>query len=163
MLIFQWLLSSVCSEYIYGTDCNTPCGHCKDKDVCDNTTGHCPNGCQNQWTGDRCEGEIVYTHFIIFFLSIANLFDCALPPVFCFTIRTIPLSVFQWIISILKNKLLVFKIHLSYFENKTIIIIVLQKGRFICFIHVPNIIFLRLSVIKNEFYRCSATSVQTNK
>lgn len=63
----------------------------------------------------------------------------------------------------LKNKLLVFKIHLSYLENKTIILIVLRKGRFICFIHVPNIIYLILSVIKNEFYRCSSTSVQTNK
>lgn len=45
-----------CSEHFYGLDCNTPCGHCLNNDVCDNVTGRCPNGCQNQWTEDKCDG-----------------------------------------------------------------------------------------------------------
>lgn len=47
---------AVCSEHFYGLDCSTPCGHCLNKDVCDNVTGRCPNGCQNYWTGDGCDG-----------------------------------------------------------------------------------------------------------
>lgn len=45
-----------CSIYFYGRNCNKPCGHCRGNDPCDSVTGHCPNGCQNQWTGDRCDG-----------------------------------------------------------------------------------------------------------
>lgn len=48
---------SVCSERFYGNDCNTPCGHCSDNDVCNNVTGVCPNGCRNQWIEDKCDGE----------------------------------------------------------------------------------------------------------
>lgn len=38
-------------------NCNTPCGHCKNNDVCDKVTGSCPGGCQTQWMGHRCDGR----------------------------------------------------------------------------------------------------------
>lgn len=47
----------VCKEHFYDFDCNTPCGHCKDNVVCNNITGHCPNGCNNHWTGQKCDGN----------------------------------------------------------------------------------------------------------
>lgn len=47
----------VCSDHFYGTNCDTPCGHCINNDVCDNATGHCPNGCYNFWTGKKCDGN----------------------------------------------------------------------------------------------------------
>lgn len=57
----QWVLLLVfvlvCFDHYYGTDCNTPCGHCINNDVCDKGTGSCPNGCQNHWKGERCEGK----------------------------------------------------------------------------------------------------------
>ena len=46
-----------CSPHYFGSDCNTPCGHCKENDVCNNVTGRCPNGCQNQWTKLTCDGK----------------------------------------------------------------------------------------------------------
>lgn len=45
-----------CSDYFFGRDCNKPCGHCRGNAPCDSVTGHCPNGCQNHWTGDMCNG-----------------------------------------------------------------------------------------------------------
>lgn len=48
---------SVCGDQYYGSDCNTPCGHCRNNDVCNNVTGRCPRGCQNQWSGYRCDGR----------------------------------------------------------------------------------------------------------
>uniref|UniRef100_A0A8W8NT92 Multiple epidermal growth factor-like domains 10 n=1 Tax=Magallana gigas TaxID=29159 RepID=A0A8W8NT92_MAGGI len=45
----------VCVDHYYGIDCNTPCGKCKNNSVCNKGTGHCPNGCQNHWTGNKCD------------------------------------------------------------------------------------------------------------
>ena len=54
-----------CSPHYYGSDCNTPCGQCTGDDVCNNMTGHCPNGCRQHWTGQNCDGvnivAIIYT------------------------------------------------------------------------------------------------------
>lgn len=47
----------VCSDHFYGTDCNTPCGHCKNNDVCDKGNGSCLNGCQSHWQGEGCDGN----------------------------------------------------------------------------------------------------------
>ena len=47
----------VCVANYYGRDCNTPCGQCRGNDVCDNVTGHCPNGCKQHWAGTRCDGK----------------------------------------------------------------------------------------------------------
>lgn len=46
-----------CSAGHYGNDCNSICGNCKDKDVCDGGDGHCPNGCKENWQGPKCDGE----------------------------------------------------------------------------------------------------------
>lgn len=55
--LYKVNLFSVCRDQYYGSDCNTPCGHCKDDDVCNNVTGHCPRGCRKQWMGNRCDGR----------------------------------------------------------------------------------------------------------
>ena len=47
----------VCSAHYYGSNCNIPCGQCTGDDVCDNVTGHCPNGCKPHWTGPTCDGN----------------------------------------------------------------------------------------------------------
>lgn len=49
---------SVCRDNFYGGDCNTSCGHCINADMCNKVTGQCSNGCQNHWTGDRCDGNM---------------------------------------------------------------------------------------------------------
>lgn len=55
----EFVFVSVCSDHYYGTDCNIPCGHCKNSDVCDKVTGHCPRGCQTQWQGEKCDGRFL--------------------------------------------------------------------------------------------------------
>ena len=50
-------LFKVCILCYYGNDCNTPCGQCKEDDVCNNVTGECPRGCKPLWTGPRCDGK----------------------------------------------------------------------------------------------------------
>lgn len=50
---------SVCADHFYGKECNNMCGHCKDNSVCDKGTGSCPNGCQAQWTGAKCDGRFL--------------------------------------------------------------------------------------------------------
>lgn len=35
------------------------CGHCMINTVCDKGTGRCPNGCQAQWTGEKCDGRFL--------------------------------------------------------------------------------------------------------
>lgn len=55
--LYKVNLFSVCRDQYYGSDCNTPCGHCKDDDVCNNATGSCPGGCQTQWIGNSCDGR----------------------------------------------------------------------------------------------------------
>ena len=47
-----------CESNYYGDMC-TACGNCLDDDICDATTGICPNGCAAGWTGNLCtEGYI---------------------------------------------------------------------------------------------------------
>ena len=50
-----------CDQYYYGPNCNTPCGHCRGDDVCNNETGHCPNGCKPHWMGPECNGKEIHT------------------------------------------------------------------------------------------------------
>lgn len=52
----------VCSDYYFGSDCNTSCGHCINNDLCDKVTGQCPNGCQNHWMGHKCDECIPYKY-----------------------------------------------------------------------------------------------------
>ena len=39
------LLLKDCVPRYYGSDCNTPCGQCREDDVCNSVTGYCPHGC----------------------------------------------------------------------------------------------------------------------
>lgn len=44
-----------CTEYTYGTNCTSKCGHCKDGVTCNFVDGSCPDGCQLGWNGDYCQ------------------------------------------------------------------------------------------------------------
>lgn len=46
-----------CSNHFYGSDCTISCGHCRNGDVCNKVNGRCPNGCQNNWDGEKCDGR----------------------------------------------------------------------------------------------------------
>lgn len=72
---------SVCRDQYYGSDCNTSCGHCKNDDVCNNVTGHCPRGCRRQWMGNRCDGRfnggnVIQKSFKILYLQIVSACVC---------------------------------------------------------------------------------------
>ena len=54
---FMMVFISVCSPHYYGSECNTPCGQCRGDDLCENMTGHCPNGCKQHWTSIRCDSK----------------------------------------------------------------------------------------------------------
>ena len=49
--------------FVVPTDCEpgyfsetcTPCGNCLRGEVCNSTTGVCPNGCTAGWEGDTCD------------------------------------------------------------------------------------------------------------
>lgn len=79
--LYKVNLFSVCRDQYYGSDCNTPCGHCKDDDVCNNVTGHCPRGCRRQWMGNRCDGRfnggnVIQKTFKILYLQIVSACVC---------------------------------------------------------------------------------------
>lgn len=79
--LYKVNLFSVCLDQYYGSDCNTPCGHCKDDDVCNNVTGHCPRGCRRQWMGNRCDGRfnggnVIQKTFKILYLQIVSACVC---------------------------------------------------------------------------------------
>lgn len=73
---------TVCPANYYDSDCNTPCGHCRGNDVCSNITGHCPNGCQSQWQGDRCDGTFIMLYFS-FHNEVDNFNSCGLGMQYC--------------------------------------------------------------------------------
>ncbi len=40
----------------FGKNCLEECsGHCAGSQHCDVVDGHCPNGCQDWWSGDKCD------------------------------------------------------------------------------------------------------------
>ena len=41
--------------------CDFSCGKCKNGAFCDNTTGDCHNGCQENWLGSRCDSKFTKT------------------------------------------------------------------------------------------------------
>lgn len=63
----------VCSDHFYGSDCNTPCGHCKNNDVCDNVTGLCLNGCHNHWNGNKCDSKFKEKNYIVKTIQISSI------------------------------------------------------------------------------------------
>lgn len=84
-----------CSEDFYGRDCNKPCGHCRGNAPCDSATGHCSSGCQNYWTGDRCEGtnpilynfcsyHMMFYFFFFIFKHIYSIISMLCWFLFCF-------------------------------------------------------------------------------
>ncbi|KAK7493645.1 hypothetical protein BaRGS_00015157 [Batillaria attramentaria] len=48
-------LSEECDSGYYGVESCEECGYCRDDDVCNNTNGHCPRGCRDNFDGDRCD------------------------------------------------------------------------------------------------------------
>ncbi|KAK7461584.1 hypothetical protein BaRGS_00038669, partial [Batillaria attramentaria] len=46
-----------CKSGYYGVESCEECGYCRDDDVCNNTNGHCPRGCRDNYDGDRCDTE----------------------------------------------------------------------------------------------------------
>ncbi|KAK7481944.1 hypothetical protein BaRGS_00026852, partial [Batillaria attramentaria] len=43
-----------CNTGYYGVESCEECGYCRDDDVCNNTNGHCPRGCRDNFDGDLC-------------------------------------------------------------------------------------------------------------
>ncbi|KAJ8305566.1 hypothetical protein KUTeg_016111 [Tegillarca granosa] len=43
-----------CEKFTYGPNCELICGHCRDDQPCDQTTGACINGCVPGWRGREC-------------------------------------------------------------------------------------------------------------
>lgn len=58
MLRNKFFFISVCIDHYYGFDCSTPCGKCTNNSVCNKVTGHCPNGCQSHWKGEKCNSML---------------------------------------------------------------------------------------------------------
>lgn len=54
---FHHYHNSVCERNVYGVDCSEPCGYCKRGTTCDQVTGVCPGGCQDHWSGSKCDGK----------------------------------------------------------------------------------------------------------
>ena len=64
---------SECDPGYYGSGCQFNCsGHCVDDEPCESVSGNCMNGCQSQFTGDRCiVGNNVFSKTIC--VGIANI------------------------------------------------------------------------------------------
>lgn len=56
-----------CELHKYGQDCTLDCGHCENGRQCSMDTGDCPDGCEEGWTGIRCDirKEIMFINFYI--------------------------------------------------------------------------------------------------
>ncbi|XP_056003721.1 multiple epidermal growth factor-like domains protein 10 [Ostrea edulis] len=52
----------ICRPGLYGGDCNQRCGKCKSRTICKDDTGYCPQGCQDNWSGPRCDECIPYKY-----------------------------------------------------------------------------------------------------
>ena len=53
--MFVWMFSpSECEAGKYGENCANDCGSCKTGDVCDGTSGDCPDGCQDGYQEPLC-------------------------------------------------------------------------------------------------------------
>ena len=44
-----------CTNKTYGYRCEKTCGHCKSGDLCHRFNGSCLTGCEDGWTGDKCD------------------------------------------------------------------------------------------------------------
>ncbi|XP_055885748.1 angiopoietin-1 receptor-like isoform X2 [Biomphalaria glabrata] len=53
----------LCTDYFYGFNCKSSCGHCYEEKPCNVVTGKCTDGCLPGWQGDKClEGCKPYTY-----------------------------------------------------------------------------------------------------
>ena len=46
-----------CIDGFYGEECNFQCGHCGQKEICDNRNGSCYHGCEPNFDGARCDSK----------------------------------------------------------------------------------------------------------
>ena len=53
--MFECPSFKVCSEGMYGFDCNETCGNCNDQNECHPVNGTCLNGCNDGFLGERCK------------------------------------------------------------------------------------------------------------
>ncbi|XP_062613938.1 cell death abnormality protein 1-like [Saccostrea cucullata] len=44
-----------CVKGFYGPGCSQTCGKCTAGTYCNKHTGDCPDGCQDNWTGEKCD------------------------------------------------------------------------------------------------------------
>lgn len=54
------IISTGCETGQYGEDCTQKCGKCQAGTQCDIITGICPEGCQDSWTGSKCNGIFIF-------------------------------------------------------------------------------------------------------
>ena len=46
---------SVCDPGLYGQDCGTTCGNCRNNSICDPVSGLCEDGCEVGYQGSICK------------------------------------------------------------------------------------------------------------
>lgn len=67
MILHVFLMTnySGCDNGRYGLTCGLLCGHCKESETCFHTTGICPHGCLDGYTGVKCKTRKYETHYIV--------------------------------------------------------------------------------------------------
>lgn len=70
----NYVLFLACEPYKYGPDCTGICGRCKHGISCSVDTGACPDGCEEGWTGKRCDTCIpIYFFYWRIKISFTNI------------------------------------------------------------------------------------------
>ena len=60
----------VCLEGFYSNYCDLACSKCKVGTLCNNITGECPEGCEFNWQGPKCDSKLINSSIIVSHLSV---------------------------------------------------------------------------------------------
>ena len=63
-----------CEFGLYGTNCKSDCGKCKNGSACDRDHGTCYDGCQTWWTDTKCDtyiGEFIFYYW----MHVSNFYN----------------------------------------------------------------------------------------
>ena len=55
----QIIIIVECIDGFYGEECNIQCGHCGQKEICDNRNGFCYQECEPNFDGARCDSKCI--------------------------------------------------------------------------------------------------------
>ena len=78
-VVYFFLFKTGCPPGHYGLDCKDNCsGHCINNEPCDHVSGVCPSGCQDGYTGARCNNSKIknswFNKYYAFFFFLKMYF-----------------------------------------------------------------------------------------